>query len=321
MTDTILEKDTLSVTVGDDHSFVCSVVTLGRTGENAVSQLEINIPEELNNFWAYLDFKKSSGKTFKTPRLTIDNNKIEYDIPGGLLDESGNIEIQLVLESEKGEVWKSATKKFVVLKSIDAGNDIPEAESFISEAQKILDETVETTNAFMAEMKEENEAFKEEVEKTLEDFDVKPSGIYAPAIPNTASGTAVALTDISPIEHTLDVKARSKNLITYPFFDKTKVQNGITFTDNGDGTVTANGTSTADAYFLVKYGSSTGVPLVVGKNYTLSGTPKGGGATTYYISLYATNNSQNVSEFGNGNKVTPTYDKYNLAINIAPNVT
>ena len=34
----------------------------------------------------------------------------------------------------------------------------------------------------------------------------------APAIPNTASGTAIAITDISPIEHTLGVKARVINL-------------------------------------------------------------------------------------------------------------
>ena len=238
MTDTILEKDTLTVTVGDDHSFVCSVVTLGRTGENAVSQLEINIPEELNNFWAYLDFKKASGKTFKTPRLAIDNNKIEYDIPGGLLDESGNIEVQLVLESENGEVWKSATKKFVVLKSIDAGDDIPEAESFISEAQKILDETVEITNAFIAEAKEENEAFKEEIEKTTDNLIAESNKKidealelrdgYASAITETASGEVVSLNDVSPMEHELKVNCNGYAISNMSRTIQTEINGEIT---------------------------------------------------------------------------------------------
>lgn len=299
MTDTILEKDTLSVIVGDDHSFACSVVTLGRTGENAVSQLEINIPEELSGFWAYLDFKKASGKTIKTPRLDIVNNKIEYDIPGGLLDESGNIEVQLVLESENGEIWKSSTKKFVVLKSIDAGDDIPEAESFISEAQKILDETVETTNAFIAEAKEENEAFKEEIEKTTDDFiaesnkKIKEALIirdgYASGIIKAVSGKAVSLTDISPFKHTLGVEARSKNLMPYPYVDTPETGNtvenaGITYTDNGDGTITANGIATGGSMFTLSNS------VAVKKGMSISGSPNGSYPNTFEIQVYKSGN-------------------------------
>ena len=140
MKNTILEKETIVVHIGDDHSFECTAVTIGRTGENAVSQLEITIPEELNKFWAYLDFKKPKGEKIKTPRLDVVNNKIEYDIPNGLIDANGNLEVQLVLQNENNDVWKSAVKKFVVLQSIDAVEDIPEKEEFITEAQKLLDE-------------------------------------------------------------------------------------------------------------------------------------------------------------------------------------
>ena len=41
----------------------------------------------------------------------------------------------------------------------------------------------------------------------------------------------------------------SKNLIPYPFRDTTKTVNGITFTDNGDGSITIKGTATADVAF------------------------------------------------------------------------
>lgn len=140
MADTILEKDTISVTVGDDHTCNCSVVTIGRTGENTVTQLEFTIPKELNSFWAYLDFKKPKGETHRTGKLDIVNNKIEYDIPNGLLDQNGNLEVQLVLHGANGEIWKSATKKFVVLKSIDAVVDVPAVEDFIADAVQTLQE-------------------------------------------------------------------------------------------------------------------------------------------------------------------------------------
>ena len=140
MTETILTKDTILVNIGDDHSFNCTATTLGRAGENNISQLEITIPEELATFDAYLDFKKQGGTTVRTPRLVIENNKIEYDMPLSLLDQSGSIEVQLVLQDERGYIWKSVAKKFTILKSVNAVDDIPEKEDFITEAQKILDE-------------------------------------------------------------------------------------------------------------------------------------------------------------------------------------
>lgn len=139
MKDTILSKDTIRITINDDHTYNCNAVTIGRAGENEITQLEITIPEELNTFWAYLDFKISNGATYKTPRLPIENNVIEYDIPSGLIKDGGSLEVQLVLQNENGKIWKSASKKYVVLKSVGAVEDIPFKEDFITEAQKILD--------------------------------------------------------------------------------------------------------------------------------------------------------------------------------------
>ena len=57
-----------------------------------------------------------------------------------------------------------------------------------------------------------------------------------------------------------------KNLIPYPYAVTSNVSNGITWTDNGDGTITANGTATvADSYFLIYQGEM----LKPGK-YTIS---------------------------------------------------
>lgn len=43
-----------------------------------------------------------------------------------------------------------------------------------------------------------------------------------------------------------------KNLLVYPYKETTKTANGITFTDNGDGSITINGTATADAPFALQ---------------------------------------------------------------------
>ena len=47
------------------------------------------------------------------------------------------------------------------------------------------------------------------------------------------------------------VKAQlaNKNLIPYPYDETTKTQSGITFTDNGDGSITISGKAERDAYF------------------------------------------------------------------------
>ena len=43
----------------------------------------------------------------------------------------------------------------------------------------------------------------------------------------------------------------SKNLLQYPYVETTKTENGITFTDNGDGTITVDGTATSVVDFIL----------------------------------------------------------------------
>lgn len=92
-----------------------------------------------------------------------------------------------------------------------------------------------------------------------------------------------------------------KNLLPYPFEYTTKTINGITFTDNGDGTVTANGTATATAQFFPK--ESINGPLLAPGTYTFSGCPKGGDWKAYYIRLTGFTAHR---DFGNGSTFTLT---------------
>ena len=83
----------------------------------------------------------------------------------------------------------------------------------------------------------------------------------------TASGDYITATDsVDGKLVELGVKGNSfqqtysgKNLLVYPYTDTTNVNSGVTFTDNGDGSVTINGTNTTDQWlYFWLFGSSTG---------------------------------------------------------------
>lgn len=76
----------------------------------------------------------------------------------------------------------------------------------------------------------------------------------------------------------------ARNVLPYPFFSGSKEASGITWTNNGDGSVTVDGTATANSSF---YYHPEGAPfsLPTGK-YVLSGCPGVGSNKTYRMSLY-----------------------------------
>lgn len=111
-------------------------------------------------------------------------------------------------------------------------------------------------------------------------------------------------------KYVLPVIVSGKNLISHPYSMATTTRNGITFTDNGDGTVTANGTATATASFVCKYYNAK-TPIVPDKKvYYLSGCPDGGRTSAsvwnYRINAQTWKGSSYVygySDFGDGTTV------------------
>ena len=130
------------------------------------------------------------------------------------------------------------------------------------------------------------------------------------SIASEKSGAAVVLDDISPLEHTLKIKATGtdsvikcgKNLIPYPFTNTTRIHQGILWTDNGDGTWIADGTATAQSY-------ATSTLFVLPKGtYVLSGCPANGSDNTYFIYLANNDYSVYISDIGVGKKFTLNED-------------
>lgn len=102
---------------------------------------------------------------------------------------------------------------------------------------------------------------------------------FSSALRGNASGEAVRLTDVSPLEHTLTVKLKSKNLLPFPYFHSSMLHLGITYTVNSDGTITANGTATGRSEFVLSANKSDWAS----GDYVLSGCPSGGSKNTYYL--------------------------------------
>ena len=135
---------------------------------------------------------------------------------------------------------------------------------------------------------------------------------FSGALHGSASGEAVRLTDVSPLEHTLTVKLKSKNLLPFPYFHSSMLQAGITYTVNSDGTITANGTATGRSEFVLSANKSDWAS----GNYVLSGCPSGGSTDTY--SLQTING---FSDTGSGLKVNNTAELKRISIIIKKGTT
>lgn len=150
---------------------------------------------------------------------------------------------------------------------------------------------------------------------------------FSGALRGSASGEAVRLTDVSPIEHEIKIKLTAesnhsdfsgvtlkrygKNLLPYPY-KNTNIDytfNGINYKVKSDGTVVLNGTANEQSYFIL-------AGLVLNKGvYYLSGCPSGGEGSTYSIYFQYDNFSYYKADYGSGVKIDIN-EKKNCAVAI-----
>lgn len=101
-----------------------------------------------------------------------------------------------------------------------------------------------------------------------------------------------------------------KNLIPYPYYVDTGTIQGVTYTVNEDTSITANGTAIEDSYFSV-VGRGTfdnTLKFPEGKRLVLTGSPAGGGPTTYIQFLQIVNKDSTIkrsyTDYGDGAEYT-----------------
>lgn len=102
--------------------------TIGKTFENEATILKILLHGDMVENDVYLEFKKEDCSKFMTQPLQIvndeDNNYyVEYKMPNSLLDQIGNLRMEIVLRKDD-YVWKSYAIDFDVLDSINASNEV-----------------------------------------------------------------------------------------------------------------------------------------------------------------------------------------------------
>lgn len=96
-------------------------------------------------------------------------------------------------------------------------------------------------------------------------------------------------------------KETTVNLLNPTLLESSVSNNGITCTNNEDGTYTFSGTATDTAIFTILNGATTSAVLnrLSGEKLKLIGCPKGGSYSTYKLQVYTSNHGQFV-DLSNG---------------------
>lgn len=109
------------------------------------------------------------------------------------------------------------------------------------------------------------------------------------AVTTLTNGLATANNAIDNLESEVDGLAgvsggvASVNLIQYPFANTSKTENGITWTVNDDGTITANGEATGDTSFYLTATLENTAMKTYGGTYTISIGVDGSSNTTFFL--------------------------------------
>ena len=121
----------------------------------------------------------------------------------------------------------------------------------------------------------------------------EPSESCPPITMGITGGNAEIKTGIEKFEY-LEGNSIVFNQLLYDTIAST-TSNGITFTNNGDGSITASGTASANATFV--WWNASIKPTMAGHKYLLKGCPSGGSSSTYSMSDI---NAGQVHEYGTG---------------------
>jgi hypothetical protein len=157
------------------------------------------------------------------------------------------------------------------------------------------------------------------VEKDLNDYQQTMSGININQEPTQqATGYGmVSLPKNAANGQISDVRVLGNTvfwnqLINKAHYRPTTIFNGITYTNNGDGSWSVSGTATARSNLVTS--ATHSIPVVKGNKYLLRGCPLGGSSNTYCVVAVHYNDVtyQGIStEVGNGLVFTPVNDSVN----------
>ena len=105
--------------------------------------------------------------------------------------------------------------------------------------------------------------------------------------------------NIRPIKGraSVTVERCGENLLKFPYATSSANRNGLVITSQQDGSITVNGTATADTWYAINLNIEKRLPM--NTPMALSGCPAGGSTKSYYIGLYL--GGKWFADAGNGN--------------------
>ena len=210
---------------------------------------------------ATLFVRKPSGKfVFQEDGISLTGNTVVIDLHNQAITEYGKPFFQIKFKKDE-ETISTYSGMMTVDKSLD-DSGAEESKTFIAAFDKLTEDEIakieEATRTQIDLMKAEVEAKGKTVLATIPD---EYTEMYnrvntlfssvANAIKGTVSGSVVRADDVSPVEHTANVKVRGKNLFHFNT-DYSNAYNGIEIKITKDQSViVANGTTTdAQAFSL-----------------------------------------------------------------------
>lgn len=263
----------LPTAVRIDFGISGSQTTISRIGITKDGVTDAVIPDSLleqsKNLVAYVYVNDTKeGKTVRTINIPVDARAKpeEYDSPESkeLFAEAIELINDVAVRAEDAEIEAKAhadsakeslesTHRIAIAFNETATNAVKAVnDAGSSQIQAVNNTKSEALKAVQDEGVSQLEQIQEAGENIVEASAIaeqNAKNVLANAIKGHLKGTVVVADDVSPVEHTVKVKVSGNNKLEYPFTSTSQTKNGVTFTDNGNGTLTINGTATSTTYF------------------------------------------------------------------------
>lgn len=226
---------------------------------------------------------------------------IDYDLP--IFEDSDKADLNLYSEKMAEAVKKQITKQdneiaIINEKDLNQDTDI-----------EVLTQRLNEKDNQIADLKAENEDLKADLSNSQ--IHGQANGEYVHLVDSANMNCDIAVCGNSKQE-TRSGKNLLKNTAT------TQTINGVDFTVNEDGTVTANGTATNTSYIAVN-----SFLYVANQDYVLSGCPNSGSDNTYKMySINTSTGAGHTNDYGEGGAIKVSADQVGeIRIRIASGYT
>ena len=134
----------IDIALNDLKEITANSDVIGKTFENKAVILCFHLTEKMLSKDFYLDIKKPDGTKFRTQKLVVEDNKINYQVPNSILDISGFMNIEVILQKDD-IVEKYPTLNFKIEEAINAIETLPEDNlTLVQQMEKVVD-IIDTT--------------------------------------------------------------------------------------------------------------------------------------------------------------------------------